>query len=503
MSHFEYFYYDWFVDARFRIYFAQASLNPYKPFVRSFLQFYHSPNLNHIYKSTNQSRETYTKVIKKRLKLQLYAWLKTNEIPPSSNLRDLLALKPTWKLGSLFFISRLVQDFHIKDHQYSFFYWKDTSSSGYQNYSILTKSLRLAQASSLSKTTNADIYTLVSNRILNEIKTIRKIIKALSPELLLLTKNINFNVPLDINIPPEFNVKYKYFLSNSKLKEIKKHASTDNYDKFIYLFILKKMYQFVRLLKINPTLLSYFNRSLWKRPTMTDLYASSRKGRANQCIEKIIEIALTNGEWINNGILSILKQLLFRLDHVFTTFLNEHYPEKNYVKDAIKKLCTEAIMKPILIDSINGIFLFEPNKLRSYKFDYKRADNKRILSTIKLNTDRLDYQRFSTSFTSNLLQAVDAIIVGIFQQEILKYQQKHDIHIPFFTIHDCWFIHPAYCFLLDELCLKSVKIFYDMDFEKQFQHIPLLYEAFQRYAKENPQNILKKEDINNPDFIKH
>jgi hypothetical protein len=82
---------------------------------------------------------------------------------------------------------------------------KDTSSSGYQNYSILTKSLRLAQASSLSKSTNPDIYTLVSNRILNEIKTIKKIIKALSPELLLLAKNINFNASSEINVPPNFN----------------------------------------------------------------------------------------------------------------------------------------------------------------------------------------------------------------------------------------------------------------------------------------------------------
>jgi hypothetical protein len=166
-------------------------------------------------------------------------------------------------------------------------------------------------------------------------------------------------------------------------------------------------------------------------------------------------------------------------------------------------LCNKKSIKPIIIDSINGIFVFEPNMLQSYKFRYTRADNKRIRQHIKLNTQNLHYSRFSTSFTSNLLQAVDAIIVGIFQQEILKYQQKHGIKIPFFTIHDCWFIHPAYCLLLDELCLKSVKIFFDMNFEEQFKHIPLLYTTFHKYAQENPQNILKKDDINNPDFIKH
>jgi len=466
MSHFEYFYYDWFADARFRIYFGQASLNPYKPFVRSFLQFYHSPNINELSKILSPGHSSYTKNVKNLLKIQLISWLKSDIIPESSNLRDLLKFTPTWKLGSLFFISRLVQDFHICNHKYTFFYWKDTSSSGYQNYSILTKSLRLAQASSLSKSTNPDIYTLVSNRILQEIKNIKTIIQNISSELLLLTKNINFNVSLDINIPHKFNVKYQYFLSQSKLKEIKKHASTDH-DKFIYLFIIKKMHQFVRLLKINPKLIAYFNRSLWKRPTMTDLYASSRKGRSQQCIDKIIEVALTNGEWINNGILAILKQLLFRLDYVFTTFLNEHYGEKNYVKDSIRKLCTKESIKPIIIESINGIFVFEPMMLKDYRFDYKDVMSKTIRQHIKLSTMNLHYSRFSTSFTSNLLQAVDAIIVGIFQQEILKYQQKHDINIPFFTVHDCWFIHPAYCLLLDELCLDSVKIFFNMHFVAQ------------------------------------
>jgi hypothetical protein len=165
---------------------------------------------------------------------------------------------------------------------------------------------------------------------------------------------------------------------------------------------------------------------------MTDLYASSRKGRSQQCIDKIIETALINGEWINNRHIVILKQLLFRLDHVFTTFLNKHFPERNYVKNALRELCTQKTIKPILIDSINGIFLFEPNELKSFTIE-RKINEKRIPHRIKLSTMNLHYSRFSTSFTSNLLQAVDAIIVGIFQQEVLKYQRKYGIKIPFFT----------------------------------------------------------------------
>jgi hypothetical protein len=43
--------------------FAQASLNPYKPFVRSFLQFYHSPNINELSKIVSPGRSSYTQKV--------------------------------------------------------------------------------------------------------------------------------------------------------------------------------------------------------------------------------------------------------------------------------------------------------------------------------------------------------------------------------------------------------------------------------------------------------
>jgi hypothetical protein len=134
------------------IIFGPSHINPYKPFVRSFLQFYHSPDIGKLSKILSPGHSSYTKKVKNLLKTQLTCWLKSEDIPKSSNLRDLLILKQTWKLGSLFFISRLISDFYAKDHHYNFFYWKDTSLSGYQNYSILAKSANDDEYNSFSMT---------------------------------------------------------------------------------------------------------------------------------------------------------------------------------------------------------------------------------------------------------------------------------------------------------------------------------------------------------------
>jgi hypothetical protein len=147
MSQFNFFRYDWFADLRFRVYDAVAALSMYKSFVRSFLKFYQTPNIHKFY---HHSKTEYLAKLDTLLVIQLKEHLKTPNVPCSSRLENLLVTVQSWNLGELFTISRLLQDYQnfkkFGVEHLSFFYWKDASSSAYQNYSLLIKSYNLAKA---------------------------------------------------------------------------------------------------------------------------------------------------------------------------------------------------------------------------------------------------------------------------------------------------------------------------------------------------------------------
>ena len=528
MMNFENFCYNWFVDGRKREYPANDCLSYYKPFVRPFLSFYKTHNFNETIEMRKISRKgeyANAKVLQSLLKDQIiHIW--SNFDDKMHSLQDLLSNKG-WKLGELFTLSCLINDYNgfiaNKDYKFKHFFSLDCSSSGTQNMSMLLKSKRLAQACSISRSNNneTDIYHLVLNMILNILNESRDYSAELKKDpdyneilhfsLIIKkhTKKLVFNMIRDVSVPSDpkkkphylknFIKTYSGLLSTDEKTYTKAFGKEyDDYaaDRVAYFLILSKMINLNEQFKTNPLLNSFINRKLFKRPVMTDFYNSTPFGRKNQMLDTCIEHCIIQGSFIDSNTINQLKYILGDFNQLLTIYIIETFPETQYIKDAIRKLCSTKKIKEITIKSRFSRYQYKPLEIHNLSFQRKDSRQKHRVSQI---FDKVDYDRYANGFTANFLQFCDAIIVALFQEKMLKEYKN----VSFFTIHDRFFIEPVFAQSLKSILLECYKEFFKMDLvADNFKKYPKLYDAFIKYQLENSNNILTLRDFNNPNFVK-
>jgi hypothetical protein len=435
-------------------------------------------------------------------------------------------------LGELFTLYNLLRDYDsfLKNdlHQFAHFYSLDSSSSGLQIMAILTKSKNLSQSVNLSLTDDKKehIYSDCVNHIKNTIGSFFNILNEMDKYWILECKHLFLKIKrndfsfvnvnnllakskelsslfglIDNNITKTcftFLNEHKYLLNKKILKKINSTYNTQNALIVVNVLILVEIQYFQTCFE-KTNFVAHLTRALFKKPIMTMVYASTSYGRQRQMLETIIEIYLVKGQLFSKNNLFFIKQVILTLDKLLYIWIIHKYPESLDLLHSVENYCKTNLKIPLIIFS--PYFQYCQKPLLKTRLSI-RLHNR--IDKLWIYTDQIDRIGLKTSLVANFIQFCDANIVHLFGKQIYKYlAPEFASKIHFFTVHDCFYITPVLSVFLKAFLLEAYKDFYDLGLENQLIPYPILFNGITKYQQNNPENLLTREDINHPDFVKH
>lgn len=534
MSNFNFFTFGWFCCYRLRVYYTGSALNLNLPFARGFLQFY-----SHVAQSNEARLKTRALLLNQLNSVTLS--IKPQLLPQSElsliNILKTNAFKPT----ECFTYRHLLYDYYFcvdENYKYQSQYSLDAVGSGTQMLGLSLRDKRIAKLGMLLKNTTltVDIYTMFLNHVrtlCHDFTSSLNLLFDAYPHLSEILQKFNVKI-LDLKIKyyAELYTEKRWpLITNAKLKSLLFEdyfnlaqltatsifdillAQESDFISFEKLFlpaafskffirikdkdevtclklfiILAEMLNFTTLFH-SPLIVNIFERKLVKHMLMTLLYGSSSYGRLKMMLNSLVDFIFRDGLFHSDADFIQTSEFCNILNLILSLWVEEEHSYLTQFHQLVAQSCYNGTFTSFHVCSPFAHMFYKPKvsfskpiKIMNKSFRYNHF------------TKKTSFKGVSKGFVANYVHFCDATIVQLFLRK-LSFSKFFG-----YTVHDRFFIHPAFGYVLHDFCKDCYLQFYNLDlFSKNFSNTPL-FKA--RVLLDDP-NYLSASDLLNPSFVKH